>query len=326
MKSTGPIVIVLAALGCSLSAQTVNRVAEIVGAGDSNHGKCTVEVVVDGGAEIQIRGNTATMRDLSGQPPQWRRFQCTGAMPSNPGNVRFVAVSGRGQQELVPDPRNGGVATVRIEDRDNGAASYTFDLIWDVQGAEQNFPGQQGRGIDRRQPQQGNAQPNRENYSGQRSGDLNNTRDLNNNQRGPDPRDGAQQRNGDFNQRNQDRYNNRDFNNGQQSRDRNFDNGPQGRDRGSDGFESRRGGRMSQEEGLRTCQDSIRQEAMQRFGNVNVTFRQTAPDNSRGADWLAGTLVVSRPWYSRNEVYRFSCSVDYESGRLRSAHIGVPNY
>lgn len=322
MKSTWTIVIVLAALTSSLSGQNLNRLAEIVGAGDPNHGKCTVEVVVDGAAEIQIRGNTGSMRDLSGQPPQWRRFQCTSPMPANPGNFRFVAVDGRGRQQLVQDPRNGGAATVRIEDSDGGAGTYTFDLMWDAQGPEQNFPGPQGRATDRRPSQQGNTEPNRDIYNGQRSGNLNNGRDINNDPRGG----GAQQRNGDFNQPSQDRSNNRDLNNDQQQRDRNFDNGPQGRDRGSDGYENRRGGRMSPQEAVRTCQDSIRQEAIQRFGNVNVTFRQTTPDNSRGADWLAGTVVVSRPWYSRNEVYRFSCSVDYESGRLRSAHIGVPNY
>lgn len=247
-------------------------------------------------------------------------------MPA-PGNFRFVAVDGRGRQQLVQDPRNGGAATVRIEDSDGGAGTYTFDLMWDAQGPEQYFPGPQGRATDRRPSQQGNTEPNRDIYNGQRSGNLNNGRDMNDAQRGPDNRGGgAEQRNGDFNRPSQDRSNNREFNNDQQRHDGNFDNGPQARDLGYDGYDNRRGGRMSPQEAVRTCQDSIRQEVIQRFGNVNLSFRQTTPDNSRGADWLAGTVVVSRPWYSRNEVYRFSCSVDYESGRLRSAHIGVPNY
>jgi hypothetical protein len=130
MKLTWTIVIVLAALTSSLSAQNLSRLAELVGGGDPNHGKCTVEVVVDGAAEIQVRGNTASMRDLSGQPPQWRRFQCTSPMPANPGNIRLVAVDGRGRQQLVQDPRNGGGVTVHIEDSDGGAGTYTFDLMW----------------------------------------------------------------------------------------------------------------------------------------------------------------------------------------------------
>jgi len=51
-------------------------------------------------------------------------------MPGNPANFRFSGVDGRGRQELVRDPRNGGVAVVRIEDRDNGSEGYTFDLTW----------------------------------------------------------------------------------------------------------------------------------------------------------------------------------------------------
>jgi hypothetical protein len=41
-----------------------------------------------------------------------------------------VGVDGRGRQQLVRDPRNGGTAVVRIEDREGGAEGYTFDLIW----------------------------------------------------------------------------------------------------------------------------------------------------------------------------------------------------
>ena len=49
------------------------RKAAIVGGGDANRGKCTVEVVVDGTAQIEVRGDTATLRNAGGQAPQWRR-------------------------------------------------------------------------------------------------------------------------------------------------------------------------------------------------------------------------------------------------------------
>jgi uncharacterized protein YfkK (UPF0435 family) len=39
-------------------------------------------------------------------------------------------VDGRGRQELVRDPRNGGAAVVRIEDPDNGSEGYTFNVSW----------------------------------------------------------------------------------------------------------------------------------------------------------------------------------------------------
>ena len=119
----------LAALGGVAHAQLQRR-AVMTGGGNGDRGKCTVEVVVDGAAEVEIRGDEGTLRNLSGQPPQFRRFQCTGLMPSNPANFRFSGVDGRGHQELVRDPRNGGVAVIRIEDTGGGAEGYTFDLTW----------------------------------------------------------------------------------------------------------------------------------------------------------------------------------------------------
>src|SRR5258708_3588350 len=96
----------------SAFAQSYQRRAQIVGGGSPDRGKCTIEVVIDGAAEVELHGDTATLKNLSGQPPQWRRFECTGVMPPNIANFRFTGVDGRGRQELVRDPRNGGVAGV----------------------------------------------------------------------------------------------------------------------------------------------------------------------------------------------------------------------
>ena len=122
-------------------AQSNQRQASIRGGGSSDSGKCTIEVVVDGAAEVQIQGSNATLRTRSGQAAQWRRFECTSAMPSNPVNFRFAGVDGRGRQSLIRDPRNGGGAIVQIEDPDNGSEAYTFDLIW---GNEQGYRHEQG--------------------------------------------------------------------------------------------------------------------------------------------------------------------------------------
>src|SRR5512137_419633 len=100
-----------AALGL-LNAQSFERRATYKFGGDPNRGKCTVEVVVDGAAEVEIRGDSAVLRNLAGQPPQWRRFECTGPLPANPRDFRFAGVDGRGRQELVRDPRNSGAAVV----------------------------------------------------------------------------------------------------------------------------------------------------------------------------------------------------------------------
>lgn len=119
--------VVAAAIGY---AQDQPRRMAVVGGGAPDRGKCTLEVVVDGAAEVEIHGDTAVLHNLTGGLPQWRRFQCTGPLPRNPGDFRFAGVDGRGRQELVRDPRNGGAAVVRIEDSKGGSEGYTFDIMW----------------------------------------------------------------------------------------------------------------------------------------------------------------------------------------------------
>ena len=112
-------------------AQSAERRATFTGGGGNDTGKCTVEVYIEGSAEVEIRGDRGFLRTLSGQPVQWRRFECSGPMPTNPDDFRFSGIDGRGRQELVQDPRNGrGAAVVRIQDRDGGSEGYTFDLEW----------------------------------------------------------------------------------------------------------------------------------------------------------------------------------------------------
>ena len=85
--------------------------------------------------------------------------------------------------------------------------------------------------------------------------------------------------------------------------------------------------RWSTDEAITSCKDSIQQEAHQRFGNAPVNFRQTNIEDKPGRnDWVAGTIAVKTSRWRPSEVYRFSCNVDFSSGRLRSAHIGVPNF
>lgn len=94
-------------------------------------GKCTIEVVVDVAADVEIYGDGARLRTLGGQPSQWRRMECTGPLTVNPTDFKFTGVDGRGRQTLVQDPRqNRGVAVVRIEDSKGGSEGYTFDIEW----------------------------------------------------------------------------------------------------------------------------------------------------------------------------------------------------
>ena len=81
------------------------------------------------------------------------------------------------------------------------------------------------------------------------------------------------------------------------------------------------------DQAIQTCKDSIQQEAHERFGAAPVNFRQTNIDNNPGRnDWVVGTVAIKTSRWRPSEVYRFSCSVDFSTGRVRSAHIGVPNY
>ena len=61
------------------TAQQMTRQANITG--NAVDGKCTIEVVVEGSAEVEVQGDVGRMRNLSGQPAIWRRFVCNGRMP-----------------------------------------------------------------------------------------------------------------------------------------------------------------------------------------------------------------------------------------------------
>lgn len=122
-------VIAAVLLAGGLSAQTFDRRANIVNRGPGDRDRCVVQVVVDGAAQVSIRGDRATVMNLSGQAPQLRRFECSSPLPGNAPNFNFRPVDGRGRQELVRAP-DGGPAVVRIEDSEGGADSYTFELTW----------------------------------------------------------------------------------------------------------------------------------------------------------------------------------------------------
>ena len=225
-----------AAIAGSVHAQTLERRASFLGGGSPGRGKCTIEVVVDTAAEVEIRGDRAILRNIAGQPPQWRRFECTGPLPGNPADFRFAGVDGRGRQNLVRDPRNsGGVAVIRIEDTAGGAEGYTFDIMW-------------GGGY------------------------------------GP---------------------------------------GPMRNEQGGGRIGGGPGRRFTVEQAVQVCEASIRQQAEQRFRTPNIHFRGTALDDNPGRqDWVTGMFEVRRS-PGRGETYRFSCSVNFDTGRVRSAEIGT---
>lgn len=126
---TSKYLLVFASLTVTLWSQRVTdrRSAEIRG-GDGD-GKCTIEVVVDDVAEIEINGRNASIRTISGGPASFRRFQCNQEMPTRPNDFRFKGIDGRGRQNLVRQP-DSGPAVIRIEDPKGGSEGYTFDIFW----------------------------------------------------------------------------------------------------------------------------------------------------------------------------------------------------
>jgi hypothetical protein len=221
----------VAAMVGPANGQTFQRRASISGGGGQDWGRCRIEVVVDGAAEVEIRGDNALLRNLSGQPPQFRQFECTSPMPANAPNLRFTGMNGRGSQELVRGPQNGSPAVIRIQDPEGGQGDYAFEMTW-------------GGGGDRN------------------NGGLDDQRD-----RRP------------------------------------------------------MGPRYTTEQAVRICRGAVRKQASDRFRSANIAFRNTALDNTPGRqDFVTGLLDI-RNGYDRDETYRFSCSVNFETGEVRSAQI-----
>jgi hypothetical protein len=105
-------------LAAPIFAQRVDNYRAQIRGGVGDHGKCTIEVQVDGVAEIEIKGDEG-------------RMECNQPLPPNPVEFQFSGVDGRGRQTLLRDPAgNRGTAVVRIEDPQGGSDGYKFDMTW----------------------------------------------------------------------------------------------------------------------------------------------------------------------------------------------------
>jgi hypothetical protein len=74
------------------------------------------------------------------------------------------------------------------------------------------------------------------------------------------------------------------------------------------------------DEAIRVCRDAIYDQARRRFGTADIHFLRTRIDDNPGRnDWVIGNFDVhpNRP----GQVYGFSCSVNFGSGRVRSSEI-----
>ena len=124
------VLVAVALLTPEVSAQSPYRRANLISTSDPYEGRCTISVVVDGATDVEIRGDSATLRDISGEPARWQRFECTGPLPYLPSDLRIRAIEGSGRMTLTHDTLNGGVAVVRVNNLGRGDELYTFDVFW----------------------------------------------------------------------------------------------------------------------------------------------------------------------------------------------------
>jgi hypothetical protein len=110
-------------------ARTMSRTRDYNPGG--RDGYCIIKVEVDDIVEIGVRGDEARLRTLNGAPGRWVMFECNQPLPRRPDEFRFRGVDGRGNVQLVQDPRErNGMAVVRIEDRKGGREEYHYRLEW----------------------------------------------------------------------------------------------------------------------------------------------------------------------------------------------------
>lgn len=139
-----------AAAACAmLSAQDIQRKASRARVGPGGGEGCTIDVVIDGAAEVEIRGDDAVLKNLSGQAPQFRAFDCSRPMPANAQGFRFNEVDGRGRMELVRTPRDGGPVVVRIDDPQSGSGEYRFEITWAGGRQDQGYRAEGDHNLDR---------------------------------------------------------------------------------------------------------------------------------------------------------------------------------
>ncbi len=119
-------------LAFAAQAQVFGQVrrATISGSGGAS-GACTIEVRVDGTAEVDVLGDSGRLRTTGGQPATWTRMDCTAPLPYSMADFRLRVIAGRGSVQLIQDPRNNkGIAVIRIDDPRESWAAYTFSVEW----------------------------------------------------------------------------------------------------------------------------------------------------------------------------------------------------
>jgi hypothetical protein len=87
---------------------------------------------VDGSDMIRLQGNRVTIQHINWQPIRNPSFDLRSPLPRAQVPISMNKLQGRGRVQLVESPsaRNGYTAVVLIEDLQEGADFYSFELRW----------------------------------------------------------------------------------------------------------------------------------------------------------------------------------------------------
>lgn len=136
-------------------------------------GQCDIRLQVDNEVEVALRGDTVSIRTITGQEPRDDGSECNEPLPSrNVSGFNFTVSDSRNEIRLLSEPsrRSNFAAVVRIRDSSGGFGRYHFRITWDLTGGSSGNQGgtsgnQGGFGNDRpnsRQPDR----PNGDSYGG----------------------------------------------------------------------------------------------------------------------------------------------------------------
>jgi hypothetical protein len=89
--------------------------------------------VVDKEIQIQLRGNRAWVQPIGEGDGRGGRGRVMAGMPQQAGTLVVQRLEGRGEVVVIEQPsaRNGYSATVRVRDRQGGAARYRIVAYWE---------------------------------------------------------------------------------------------------------------------------------------------------------------------------------------------------
>ncbi|MEO8595781.1 MAG: hypothetical protein ABI759_20845 [Candidatus Solibacter sp.] len=102
-------------------------------------GQCDIRLLVDGDADVSVRGDRVSIRTIAGRDAQDDGSECNQPLPAGPvRDLRFEVKKRRNEIRMVegPDARNGFAALVRIRDTEDGEGRYQFRLTWNAASSE----------------------------------------------------------------------------------------------------------------------------------------------------------------------------------------------